>query len=167
MKNTACIMYAARYLTLITSVLAFLPVKLHHRQTSNMRRILVGYRIVGSLRCSWSIACRRCANYIFILDLTPGFKGLRKDNCKTRREAFKCWDLVRFMLEVWWYTPYPIEAYLNRRFWGRIQCAWQRCDVSVHGGTVPNYGNQRRIQATHLPLVPHICVNELGQNWFG
>ena len=47
-----------------------------------------------SLRCSWSIACRRCSNYIFILDLTPGFIGLRKDNCKTRREAFKFGDLV-------------------------------------------------------------------------
>ena len=41
-----------------------------------------------SIRCSWSIACRRCSNCIFILDLTPGFNGLDKDNCKTRREAF-------------------------------------------------------------------------------
>ena len=31
-------------------------------------------------RCSWSIACRRCSNYIFILNLTPGFNGLGKDN---------------------------------------------------------------------------------------
>ena len=28
------------------------------------------------------IACRRWSNYIFILDLTPGFRGLGKDNCK-------------------------------------------------------------------------------------
>ena len=42
-----------------------------------------------SLRCSWSIACRRCSNYLFILDLIPGFNGLGKDNCKTRRESFK------------------------------------------------------------------------------
>ena len=42
-----------------------------------------------SLRCSWSIACRRCSNYIFILNLTPGFNGLGKDNYKMRREAFK------------------------------------------------------------------------------
>ena len=40
------------------------------------------------LRCSWSIACRRCSNYIFILDLTPGFNGLHKDNCETRWETF-------------------------------------------------------------------------------
>ena len=38
-----------------------------------------------SLRCGWSIAWRRCPNYIFILDLSPGFNGLSKDNCKTGR----------------------------------------------------------------------------------
>ena len=42
------------------------------------------------LRCSWRIACRRCSNYIFILDLTPSFNELGKHNCKTRRETFKC-----------------------------------------------------------------------------
>ena len=42
-----------------------------------------------SLRCSWSIACRRCSNYIFILDLTPGFDILRKDNCKPWWETFR------------------------------------------------------------------------------
>ena len=30
------------------------------------------------------IACRHCSNYIFILDLTSGFNGFGKDNCKTR-----------------------------------------------------------------------------------
>ena len=53
-----------------------------------------------SFRCSWSIAGRRCSNYIFILDLTPGFSGLGKDNCKPRRESFKIWDLVELKLEV-------------------------------------------------------------------
>ena len=52
-----------------------------------------------SLRCSWSIACRRCSNNIFILNLTPGFNGLGKDNYKMRREAFKFWDLVCLILE--------------------------------------------------------------------
>ena len=47
-----------------------------------------------SLRCNWS-----CSNYIFILDLTPGFNRLRKDNCKTRQETFKFWDLVPLILE--------------------------------------------------------------------
>ena len=48
-----------------------------------------------SLRCSWGIVCRRCSNYIFILDLTPGFNGLGQNNCKTRAEIFKFLDLVR------------------------------------------------------------------------
>ena len=57
-----------------------------------------------SLRCSWSIACRRCSNYIFILDLTSGFKGFGKDSRKRARGSFKCWDLVRLILETWRYT---------------------------------------------------------------
>ena len=52
------------------------------------------------LRCSWSIACRRCPNYIFIFDPTPGFTGLGKSNCKAMRETFKFCDLVRYILEV-------------------------------------------------------------------
>ena len=53
-----------------------------------------------SLRCSWSIACRRCSNYIFILYPTLGFNILRKDNCKPSRETFKFRDLVRHILEI-------------------------------------------------------------------
>ena len=52
-----------------------------------------------SLRCSWSIVCRHCSNYIFILNLTPGFNGLGKDNYKMRWEAFKFWDLVHLILK--------------------------------------------------------------------
>ena len=44
-------------------------------------------------------ACRRCSNYIFVLNLTHGFNELGKDNYKMRREAFKFWDLVRLILE--------------------------------------------------------------------
>ena len=55
-----------------------------------------------SLRCSWNIACRRCSNHIriFTLDLTPGFNGLDKDNCKTRRESSKFWDVMHLILEI-------------------------------------------------------------------
>ena len=35
-----------------------------------------------------------CSNYIFILNLTPCFNGLAKDNYKMRWKTFKCWDLV-------------------------------------------------------------------------
>ena len=63
-----------------------------YSQISNIRRSLKGDKKVLSLRCSWNIACQRCSNYIFIIDLTPGFNGMRKDNCKTGRETFKVWD---------------------------------------------------------------------------
>ena len=54
---------------------------------------------------SWPVilmACRRCSNYIFILNLTPGFNGLGKDNCKTRQETFMFWDWMGLILENWW-----------------------------------------------------------------
>ena len=57
-----------------------------------------------SLRCSWSIACRRCSNYIFVLELMPGSNWFRKDNCKARRETFKFWDLVCLISEIWRYV---------------------------------------------------------------
>ena len=50
-----------------------------------------------SLRCIWSIACRHYSNYIFILDLTSGFNGLHKDNCKMRWQTLKFWDLMRLI----------------------------------------------------------------------
>ena len=49
---------------------------------------------------SWSSVDRRCSNYIFILDLTPGFNGLGKGNCKTRRESFNFGDLVPLILQI-------------------------------------------------------------------
>ena len=49
------------------------------------------------LRCSWSIACRRCSNYIFILHLTLGLNILLKDNCMPRRGTFMFWELVRLI----------------------------------------------------------------------
>ena len=61
-------------------------------------RILVNSKQVSRV----SLVClekKRCSNYIFILNLTPGFNGLGKDKYKLRREAFKFWDLVRLILE--------------------------------------------------------------------
>ena len=55
------------------------------------------------LRCNWRIACQHCSNYIFILNLTPGFNGLSEDNCSRIQETFKLWDLVWLILEVLWY----------------------------------------------------------------
>ena len=73
-----------------------------YRQTSNISHTLVS--TCWLLRCSCSIAFRRCSNYSFILDLTPGFNGLGKGNCATRRESFKLWDMARLTLEILRYT---------------------------------------------------------------
>ena len=71
-----------------------------YRQVSNIRRTLVSKLNCWPLRCSWSIACRRCSNYIFIFQLTLGFNILRKDYCKPRGETFKFFNLVRLILEI-------------------------------------------------------------------
>ena len=89
----------------------------HYRQTSNISRSLVGNKT--SPRCSWSIACRCCSNYILILDLTPGSKGLSKDNCKTRRETCMFWDLVHFILKIWRYNK-SISSCVNSTFCTKI-----------------------------------------------
>ena len=73
-------------------------------QTFNIICTLVGNKTVWSLRCSWSIACRHCSNYIFIFNLTPGFNGLGKDNCKTWRETFQFWDFVHLIIQVCLFT---------------------------------------------------------------
>ena len=71
-------------------------------QTSDIKCILEGNKIVDHSDAIESIAWWSCSNYIFILELTPGFNGLGKDNCKTRWETILK-DLVHFMLEVGWH----------------------------------------------------------------
>ena len=77
------------------------PFCFNYRQTSNIGRTLLDNTTCWSIRSSWSIAYRRCSNYIFILYLTPGFNRLGKDNCKTRRETFNFRDLVRLILDIY------------------------------------------------------------------
>ena len=80
------------------------PLNLNYRKISNISRTNC-----QSLRCSWSIACRRCSNYIFIYDLTSGFKGFGKDSHKIVQKSFK--KKQHYQMEV---------AYNNvfRRFFG-------------------------------------------------
>ena len=70
-----------------------------YRQTSNIRRTLVGNLI---------------ADNSDVVGASPigaaptGFNGLGKNNCKTRWETFKFWNLVRLVLEILRYvTPSP------------------------------------------------------------
>ena len=61
-----------------------------YRQNSDIIHTLVGYKIVDHPDV-----------VLDILDLTPGFIELGKDNYKTRREKFKLGDMVRLISEVW------------------------------------------------------------------
>ena len=76
-------------------------------QTSDKRHTLIGNKIVDQLECSWSIAYRRCSNYIFILDLTCGFNGLGKDNCKMRQKNIKFGvAYIRGLMVVMWFSRF-------------------------------------------------------------
>ena len=58
-----------------------------------------------SLRCSWSIACRRCSNYIFILQWTLGFNIWTKITTSRdeKRLNFGIWHVLYQRL----YSSYP------------------------------------------------------------
>ena len=49
-----------------------------------------------------------------IVHLTPGFNGLGKDNCQTRRETFNFMDSVPLIQKVWWYAW---QIWLNLVMW--------------------------------------------------
>ena len=78
-----------------------------YRKVSNIRCTLVGNKIdsdvVGAAPTGDAPTTSESIllSYIFILDLTSGFKGFGKDSRKTVRESFKCWDLVHLILETW------------------------------------------------------------------
>ena len=61
-------------------------------------------------------AARRCSNYIFILDSTPGFSVLGKDNCKMRQESFKFGVLVHLILETLQYMFLTVNVLEHTRF---------------------------------------------------
>ena len=57
-----------------------------------------------SLRCSWSIACRRCSNYIFILDLDLASMDWTKTTVRRDKNLCKFCNLVRLLLEILRYS---------------------------------------------------------------
>ena len=96
-----CVAYNRRIIIKTNFTCRFLLFRWHnHIPSSLLYKTHLSWQLnCRSLRCSWSIACRRCSNYIFILHLIHGFNRLGKDNCKTGRETLKFWDLVRLILE--------------------------------------------------------------------
>ena len=108
--------------------------KLHRSRQLNCR----------SLRCSWSIACQRCSNCIFILNLTPGFKGLGKNDFRTRWESFQFWDLVRLILQTLRLTHYKQQ-------WVKFNKVLNSYTCMDHSG----YGISQWETTLHWNIVSH------------
>ena len=75
------LIYMIDVCTLSNKCFWILNLEYDYREVSNIRRKISMQLNRWSLRCSWSIACRCCSNYIFIFYLTPGFNRLGKDCC--------------------------------------------------------------------------------------
>ena len=97
----------------------------------------------------------RCINYISILDETPGFNGLGKDNCTTRRETFKFRDLVLRLSKIWRY----VYSYSDTGHWfGRVGLETGAVTVAQisASSTLPGYPINK------LPLWSHRGLNDGG-----
>ena len=69
-----------------------------YRQTSNIRRTLVGNKIVDHsdvVGASPVVAAPTTSSFS-----TPSVNGLGRDNCKMKQESFKFWNFVCLILEI-------------------------------------------------------------------
>ena len=81
------------------------------------------------LRCRW---WQRCSDYIFILDFTPCFNELGRDNCKTRRESLKICDLVCLILEILQYLDFVRSSSIALLHVFKWQCyVCSKCHYAV------------------------------------
>ena len=103
-----------------------------HRKTSNIRRNLVSNKIADH-----SDVVGASPVGIFIPHLTTGFNGLGKDNCKTRWETFKFWDLVWLILEVWWYVLIKLQKTGFSYPWWRYQMENISALLAICAGNSP------------------------------
>ena len=74
-----------------------------YRKASNIRRTLVGNKIVDHSDVVGASPVGAAPTTSSFSTLASGFKGFSKDSHKTVRESFKCWGLVRLILETWRY----------------------------------------------------------------
>ena len=106
------------------------------------------------------LMCLRCSNYIFILDLIPGFNRLGKDHCKIWWEIYNFSDLMRLILECWryvWYDKGKMHRYQTTRDTARRQhyndvimttIASQITSLTVVYSTVYSDADQRKHQSS-------------------
>ena len=110
----------------------------NYRRVSNIRRTLVRNKIVDH----WDVV--GASPIGFILDLTPGFIGLCKDNCKTRRET-KVWGFG---------TSY------NRDF--TVVNSWCNSQLHIYG-IRPRWVNFHREQSFNL-VWGWFCNHRIGKH---
>ena len=72
----------------------------NYPKISNINYTLVGNKLVDHSDVVGASPVGTAPTDIFILDLTPGFSGIGRDNCKTRWESFEFCDLVQLILEI-------------------------------------------------------------------
>ena len=117
-----------------------------------------------SLRCSWSIACRRCSNYIFILNLTPGLNGLGKDDGKTRREIIMFGDSVHLILENWWYFNTPGITRFHQQWIWKLSAPFSVTFYQDSAETNWELGGDRKLVPTVLSGRCYIYADD-ATNW--
>ena len=72
----------------------------NYRQISNIRRTLIGNKIVDHSDVVGTSPVGAAPTTFSLSAQHHGFNGLGKDRCKTRLETFRFWYLVRLILEV-------------------------------------------------------------------
>ena len=95
-----------------------------YRKVSNIRRTLVGNKFVDHSDVVG-------ASPVFILNLTRGFNGSDKDNCKTRRETFMFGDWAHLILENWRYMSMETEPRTTPQYIPAVIRCHRRSDASV------------------------------------
>ena len=92
-------------------------VGIDYRQVSNIRRALVGNKIVDHSDVIGASPVGAAPTTSSFSTSTPGFIGLSKDICKVRRETFKFGDLVWLILEILRYVPYLVSDEILSATW--------------------------------------------------
>ena len=80
---------------------------MNYRQTSNISRTLVDNKIVDHSDVVGASPVGSAPTTSSFSIFTPGFNGLGKDNCKTRRVTFKFWGFGAPILEIWRHSLWP------------------------------------------------------------
>ena len=90
----------------------------YNRQTYNIRRTLVGNKIVDhSDVVGTSPVSAAPTTSSFSTKHLASIDWTKISICKTRRETFQCWDLVRLILEVWRYVTSQLLGTCIKASW--------------------------------------------------